>query len=142
MERASERPFDARGEGRAGGDARSERRAGREIDRPYDRGAGSNGPNGEAEAAEAAAAPRKRARVEPAAAGGAFGDGNGENGPHASTAATRKVRVWLPLAGRTVEVPPDTTVGELLRWEQQKHGKSEGGARDAEASEVITVAYV
>ena len=41
-----------------------------------------------------------------------------------------------------MEVPPDTTVGELLRWEQQKHGKSEGGARDAEASEVITVAYV
>jgi hypothetical protein len=72
--------------------------------------AGAGGPSDAASTTEAEgdAPARKRARAEPAAAHLLNGGGG--------AARPRKVRVWLPLQERSVELPAETTLGELLQW--------------------------
>ena len=74
--------------------------------------AGAGGPSDAASTTEAEGdtPARKRARAEPAAAHLLNGGGGG------GAARPRKVRVWLPLQERSVELPAETTLGELLQW--------------------------
>jgi len=99
------------GDGSGGGDGGAELSAplGAALESPAD-AAGAGGPSDAAAPTEAEsdAPARKRARAEPAAARVPNGGGG--------AAQPSKVRVWLPLQERSVELPAETTLGELLKW--------------------------